>query len=113
MIEDALFSSSFGGLTLILLVIALGIFVWLTARSRNIKGFQFQISLFILIWIIGEIVDLLGEEGGGGVGVLFSTSEIGRYVHVLAMALFSTMLWIRFYLSEKRGKRMADTLQES
>ena len=110
MIEDAPFSSSsFGDLTLVLLLIALGIFVWLTARSRNIKSFQFQISLFILIWVIGEIVDLLGEEG---VIVLFSTRDIGMYVHVLAMAMFSTMLWIRFYLSEKSGKRIADTLQE-
>jgi uncharacterized membrane protein SirB2 len=110
MIEDApFFSSSFGDLTLVLLVIALGIFVWLTARSRNIKSFQFQISMFILIWIIGEIVDLLEE----GVVDLFSTSEIGIYVHVLAMAMFSAMLWIRFYLSEKSGKRISDTLQES
>jgi uncharacterized membrane protein SirB2 len=110
MTEDlVLFSSPFGNLTLVLLVIALGIFVWLTARSRNIKSFQFQISIFILIWIIGEIVDLLGEER---VVELFSTSEIGIYVHVLAMAIFSSMLWIRFYLSEKSGKRIADTLQE-
>ena len=110
MIEDGLVSQSFGDLTLVLLVIALGIFVWLTARSRKIKSFQFQISIFILIWITGEIVDLLGEKG---VVVPFSTSEIGMYVHVLAMAMFSAMLWIRFYLSEKSGKRIADTLQES
>jgi uncharacterized membrane protein SirB2 len=109
MTEDVLFSSSFGNLTLVLLVIALGIFVWLTARSRNIKSFQFQISIFILIWITGEIVDLLGEERFVEV---FSTSEIGIYLHVLAMAMFSAMLWIRYYLSEKRGKRIADTLQE-
>ena len=108
MIEDIVFSS-FGSLTIILLVIALGIFVWLTARSRNIKSFQFQISLFILIWIIAEIIDLLGEEG---VIELFSTSDIGMYVHVLAMAMFSAMIWIRFYLSDKSGKRMADALQE-
>jgi hypothetical protein len=108
MIEDTLFSS-FGSLTLILLVIALGIFVWLTARSRNIKTFQFQISIFILIWITGEIIDLLEEEG---VIQLFSTSEIGMYVHVLAMAMFSGMIWIRFYLSEKTGRRIADALQE-
>jgi bacteriorhodopsin len=108
MIEDVLLSS-FGSLTLILLVIALGIFVWLTARSRNIKTFQFQISIFIVIWIIGEIVDLLGEEG---VIQLFSTSEIGMYVHVVAMAMFSSMIWIRFYLSERTGKRLADALQE-
>jgi uncharacterized membrane protein SirB2 len=108
MIEDLLFSS-FGSLTLVLLVIALGIFAWLTARSRNIKSFQFQISMFILIWIIGEIIDLLGEEG---VVQLFPTNEIGMYVHVLAMAMFSGMLWIRFYLSQKTGKRIADALQE-
>jgi uncharacterized membrane protein len=110
MIEDTPFSTSLGNLTLVLLVIALGIFVWLTARLRNIKSFQFQISIFILIWMIGEIVDLLGEEG---VVELFSTSEIGAYVHVLAMAMFSAMLWMRFYLSEKSGKRIADALQES
>ena len=92
-----------------MLLIALGIFAWLTARSRNIKSFQFQISIFILIWMTGEIVDLLGEEG---VVELFSTSEIGVYVHVLAMAMFSAMLWIRFYLSGKSGKRIADALQE-
>jgi bacteriorhodopsin len=108
MIEDTAFSS-FGSLTIILLVIALGIFVWLTARSRNIKSFQFQISVFILIWIIAEIIDLLGEEG---VIQLFSTGDIGMYVHVLAMAMFSAMIWIRFYLSEKSGKRMTDALQE-
>jgi hypothetical protein len=108
MIEDIVFSS-FGSLTLILLVVALGIFVWLTARSRNIKSFQFQISVFILIWVIAEIIDLLGEEG---VIELFSTSDIGMYVHVLAMAMFSAMIWIRFYLSEKSGKTMADALQE-
>lgn len=93
-----------------MLLIALGIFAWLTTRSRNIKSFQFQISIFILIWMIGEIVDLLGEEE---VVELFSTSEIGVYVHVLAMAMFSAMLWIRFYLSERSGKRIADALQES
>jgi bacteriorhodopsin len=108
MIEDVLLSS-FGSLTLILLVIALGIFMWLTARSRNIKTFQFQISIFIIIWIIGETIDLLGEEG---IIQLFSTSEIGMYVHVVAMAMFSAMIWIRFYLSERTGKRIADALQE-
>lgn len=108
MSEDALISG-FGSLTLVLLVIALGVFVWLTARSRNIRSFQFQISIFILIWIVGEIIDLLGEEG---VIELFSNSELGMYVHVLAMAIFSGMIWIRFYMSEKSGKKLSDTLRE-
>ena len=109
MSEDVLFSS-FGNLTLVLLVIALGIFIWLTASLRkNIRTFQFQISVFILIWIIGEILDLLGEEG---VVEIFSTSDISIYVHTLAMAMFSAMLWMRFYLSQKRGKKIADAFQE-
>jgi bacteriorhodopsin len=108
MIVDALISA-FGSLTLVLLVIALGIFVWLTAMSRKIRSFQFQISIFILIWIIGEIIDLLGEEG---VIELFSNSEFGMYVHVLAMAIFSGMIWVRFYMSEKTGKKLSDTLRE-
>lgn len=107
--EAILISSSSGSSTLVLLVIALGIFAWLTARSRSVKSFQFQISLFILIWITGEIVDLLGEDG---VVELFSITELGIYIHVVAMAMFSAMLWIRFYLSEKKGKRIADAMQE-
>jgi len=108
MTEDILLS--FGAsLTLLLLVIALGIFAWLTARSRNIRSFQFQISLFILIWIIGEIVNSLEEEGAIR---LFSISGISMYIHLLAMATFTAMLWTRFYLSHKSGKKMADSIQE-
>ena len=109
MTEDMVVSS-FGNITLVLLVIALGIFARLTAKSRNSKSFQFQISLFIVIWIIGEMVDLLGEQG---VIQLFTLNELGMYIHVLAMGMFSAMLWIRFYLAKKSGKKMAETFQES
>jgi bacteriorhodopsin len=84
------------------------VFVWLTARSRNIRSFQFQISIFIVIWVTGEIVDLLGEEGTK----LFSDSETGMYIHVLAMAMFSAMIWIRFVMSEKKGKKLADSIED-
>lgn len=97
-------------LTPILLTIALGIFAWLAAKSRNIKSFQFQISLFIVIWIVGEILDLVTEEGSFD---LFSDSEVGMYVHILAMAMFSAMLWTRFYASKKMGRRLADSFQEN
>lgn len=89
---------------------ALGVFVWLTAKSRNIKSFQFQISLFLVIWIIGEMLDFVSEERVIG---LFSDSEIGTYAHILAMLMFSAMLWIRYYMSEKSGKKITDTLVES
>ena len=93
-----------------MLAIALGIFAWLAAKSRNVKSFQFQISLFILIWIIGEIIDLMGEEG---FIQQLSTGDLDMYIHLLGMATFSAMLWIRFFMSEKRGKRLEDTFQGS
>jgi chromate transport protein ChrA len=38
--------------TIILLLASLSIFVWLAARSKDIRSFQFQISIFIIIWIL-------------------------------------------------------------
>ena len=49
--------------TFYLLFVALGIFVWLACRSHSVKSFQFQISIFILIWIGGEIMTTLHESG--------------------------------------------------
>lgn len=100
-----------GGLTLSLLAVALGIFAWLAVKSRSIKSFQFQISLFIVIWIIGEIADFIQEREGMTI-MPHNHQEIGLYIHVLAMGLFSAMLWARFFLSRRSGKRMADSLQE-
>jgi hypothetical protein len=108
MMTDAGMSLSTGGLTLVLLVVALGIFAWLAVKSRSVRSFQFQLSLFIVIWIAGEIVDLIHEQDA----MLLPYHNAGLYVHVLAMGLFSAMLWTRFYLSKKSGKKMADSMQE-
>jgi len=109
-VTEDLLSFSFGNITLVLLVVALGMFLWLTARSKSTRGFQFQISLFIVIWILAEMVDLIGEKR---VTPFLSSNEIGMYIHVLAMATFSSILWIRFYLAKKSGKKLAETVEES
>jgi hypothetical protein len=117
-VRELLFS--FGGsLTLILLVISLGIFSWLTAKSKSVRSFQFQISLFIIIWIMGEIIDILQEEGVLPELKLLqqppfqpSSDGLGIYIHVSAMAMFSAMLWARFYLSIRSGKKLSDSLQD-
>ena len=44
-----------GGITLIILFMSLAIFGWLTVRNRNIRSFEFQITAFIIVYIIGEI----------------------------------------------------------
>jgi len=43
--------------TLILLFAALGVFIYLAVIARNIRSFQFQISIFIVIWISGELIN--------------------------------------------------------
>ena len=50
-------------ITIILLLGALGIFVWLAARFKNIRSFQFQLSIFIIIWILGDMVGILHDNG--------------------------------------------------
>ena len=92
--------------TIFLLVISLGLFSWSAISSRNIRKFQFQMSIFVLIWITGEIVRVLHEEG---IFTIFGRSEVGMILHTIAMLFFSLMLWIRFYYAKKSGKMMIET----
>jgi hypothetical protein len=93
-------------ITIILLLVALGLFVWLAMRSRNIRSFQFQMSIFLLVWILGEIADTLQDNGI----VIFSVLQgnVGLQIHVISMIFFSTILWLRFYYSERSSKIMVE-----
>jgi hypothetical protein len=93
-------------ITTALLMVALGIFVWLAVLSKNIRTFQFQISIFIIIWILGEIAGILRDSGI----ISFSTlqGDIGLEIHVVSMFFFSMLLWIRFYYSQRSGRRMIE-----
>ena len=95
-------------ITIILLLGALGIFVWLAARSKNIRSFQFQLSIFIIIWILGDMVSILHDSGI----VVFSAlqSDVGSGIHVVSMVFLSLMLWLRYYYSERSGKKMTEDL---
>jgi hypothetical protein len=93
-------------ITTMLLLVALGIFVWLAILSKNIRTFQFQISMFIIIWIVGEITGVLQHSG---IIVLSSLQgNVGLEIHVVSMFFFSMMLWLRFYYSERSGKKMIE-----
>ena len=106
-------------LTLALLFIALGIFVSFAVRSRSIKNFQFQISVFIIIWILGEIIGVLQNTNEMALlsPVIISTimllPDISLQIHVVSMIFLSSMLWIRFYYSEKSQKQLIDKITYS
>ena len=93
-------------LTTMMLFGALGIFVWLAVISKNVRTFQFQISIFIIIWILGEIVGILRDSGI----IVLSTiqGDIGLEIHVVSMFFFSIMLWLRFYSSQKSGRKIIE-----
>jgi hypothetical protein len=98
-------------ITTLLLLVALGIFVWLAVRSRNIRSFQFQISIFIIIWILGEITGILQDNGIIVLSALHG--DVGLEIHVISMVFFSMMLWFRFYYSKRSGKKMIEDVADA
>ena len=99
------FLHSVGDFTSILSLVPLVIFVWLAIRSKNIKSFQLQISIFVAVYIIGGII-----ENNNGRIAMFSTlpPEIGSQIHVIAAIFFTIMIWFRFYYADLRGKKMIE-----
>ena len=98
-------------ITTLLLLVALGIFVWLAVRSRNIRSFQFQMSIFIIIWILGEITGILQVNGIPVLSAL--QGDVGLEIHAISMVFFSMMLWLRFYYSKRSGKKMIEDVADA
>jgi hypothetical protein len=108
-IDGSSSSSIASSMTIILLLVALSIFIWLAVRSKGITTFQFQITVFIVIWILGEIIGILQEYPIVMLSPIFTwLPDISLQIHLLSMIFLSVMLWIRFYYSERRQKRLID-----
>jgi len=93
-------------ITVILLLATLSVFVLLAARSKDIRSFHFQISIFIIIWVSGQVVDILQESGIIMLSPL--QEDIGLEMHVVSLVFLSIMLWIRFYYSERSVRRIIE-----
>ena len=102
--SNSSFLNSMSYVTLILSIIPLAIFIWLAVRSKNIRAFQFQISIFIAIYILGEIIENTRIAA-------FSSlpQDIGSQIHVGSAIFFTIMVWFRFYYAEGSGKRMIES----
>jgi hypothetical protein len=98
------FLHSMSDITFILSLIPLVIFVWLAVRSKSIKTFQFQISIFIAVYILGEIIE-------NNRIAIFSVlpPDIGSQIHIGSAIFFTIMIWFRFYYAERRGKKMIES----
>jgi hypothetical protein len=94
--------------TIILLLATLSIFIWLAARSKDIRSFQFQISIFIIIWILGGVADILHDSGIALTSSL--KGDIGLEIDVASLVFLSIMIWLRFYYSQRSGHRTIEAL---
>lgn len=90
--------------TIVLLLVALGIFGSIALMKRNYKSFQTSISIFIIVWIIGEIFKYISTNEN------YIYFQIGMIIHLLAMIGFALMVWIRFYKARKTGKGISESL---
>jgi hypothetical protein len=98
------FLNSMSYVTLILSLIPLAIFIWLAVKSKNIRAFQFQISVFIAVYIIGEII-----ENTKIAAFSILPPDTGSQIHVGSAIFFTIMVWFRFYYAEKSGKKMIES----
>jgi len=75
--------------SLIMILIAFAIFARLAIKGKSLGSFRFQLSIFLLIWVLSEIPHI-GETLG-----LLSTasySDIGLYLHALSMGVFALFI---------------------
>ena len=89
-----------------MLLATIAIFGFLTARYRNIRRFEFQLSIFILLYIIGEIFELYKFP-------ILSTSlpYIGPQFHITGALFLVIMLWLRLYSGRRNEYKMIDKFE--
>jgi heme A synthase len=93
-------------ITLGLLVVAAAMFMWLAIRSKNWKSFQFQVTIFVMIWIIGEVLDVLHLNN------LFDLGHVGIQIHLISMVFLSGILWYRYYTARRDIKKMTERVED-
>ena len=89
-----------------MLLVTLAIFGLITARYRNMRRFEFQLSIFILLYIIGEIFEVYKFPD-----ISTSLPYIGQQFHITAAIFLAVMLWLRLYSIRKNGYKMIDKFE--
>ena len=106
-IQSSINILSYGSnLTLIILFASLAIFGWLAIRYKNIKNFEFQIFVFIVIYIIGEILEDYKIPS-----LSTSLPYLGSQLHIIAAAFLVIILWFRLYYVRISGRKTIDKLE--
>ena len=95
-------------ITSILFSISLIFFGWSSIKSRSIKSFQFLISLFIGLYIIGELFEF--KE----ISIFLNLPDgLGSQIHASATIFLTIVIWMRLYNSQKSIKSLENKLPDS
>jgi hypothetical protein len=72
--------------SLIMILFAFTIFARLAVKGKSLGSFRFQLSVFMLIWVVSEIPHI-----GATLGVISTAgySDVGLYLHATSMGLFA------------------------
>ncbi|HET7283295.1 MAG TPA: hypothetical protein VFI70_01295 [Nitrososphaeraceae archaeon] len=106
-IDSSSLLSTSGFTTLVILFTSLAIFGWLAVRYKNIRSFEFQISIFIMVYIVGEIV----EDYNNKIPFFSAFPYIGPQIHLVSAVFLSIILWIRLYSARKSGRKIVDKIE--
>jgi hypothetical protein len=92
-----------GIITTALFLFSLSIFVGFAIKSKTIKSFQSQISIFIGVYVIGEVMELNVIQTS-----IKLPADIGSQMHMLATIIITAILWSRLFYSSKSIKRLVE-----
>lgn len=84
------------------LIVALILFLVLAIRSRTIGSLQAELSIFLSIWVVAELLRALGVLNLIGTSPTFQL--ITFTIHTLSMVAFGLFILLRFYRVSTRGR---------
>ena len=78
--------------TSVMIVLSAVVFSRLAFKSKSFGSFQFQLSIFVIIWVIAELPHIAGT-----LGLIDTTSfaTLGITFHFISMAAFAFFVGIR------------------
>jgi hypothetical protein len=86
----------------VVLTIALILFLILAIQAKTIKSLQAQLSIFLVIWAVAELLRALLTIGF--ISATLQNELIGLEIHTAAMLAFGLFMIFRFYRVTSKAK---------
>ncbi len=79
----------FETINLVLILFAFAVFIRLALKGKSLGSFRFQLSVFLLIWVVSEIPHIAGSLG---LIAITGYQDIGLYLHATSMGVFALFI---------------------